>query len=126
MPPTPSTLDLPISLPRKRSRSGHRHGITDAQRRELRQYWAEAPADAKLTQKQIAAWFSTKFHPISQSTVSNSLKPTYDYLDTEKKLERPERLAHKDGNWPDLELPTFESNSYLLIPHLCANLLIKA
>jgi hypothetical protein len=26
--PTPSTPDLPISLPRKRSRSGHRHGIT--------------------------------------------------------------------------------------------------
>jgi len=104
MPPTPSTLDLPISPPRKRSRSGHRRGITDAQRRELRQYWAKAPADAKPTEKQIAAWFSAKFHPISQST----LKPTYDYLDTEEKLERPEHLAHKDGNWPDLEAALFQ------------------
>jgi hypothetical protein len=77
---TPSTLDLQISPPRKRSRSGYRHGITDAQRRELRQYWVKAPADAKLTQKQIAAWLSAKFHPISQSTVSDFLKPIYDYL----------------------------------------------
>ena len=106
--PTLSTLDLPISPPQKRSRSGHRHGITDAQRRELRQYWAKAPVNAKPTQNQIATWFSAKFHPISQSTVSDSLKPTYDYLDTEKKLERPERLAHKDGNWPDLEAALFE------------------
>jgi hypothetical protein len=35
---TPLTLDLPISPPRKRSRLGHRYGITDAQRRELRQH----------------------------------------------------------------------------------------
>ena len=98
MPPTPLTLDLLISLPRKRSRSGHRHGITDAQRRELRQYWAKAPVDAKPIQNQIATWFSAKFHPISQSTVSDSLKPIYDYLDTEKKLERPERLTRKDGS----------------------------
>jgi hypothetical protein len=49
MRPTPSTLDLPISPPRKRSRLGHRHGITDAQRRELRQYWAKASVDAKPT-----------------------------------------------------------------------------
>jgi hypothetical protein len=49
MPPTPSTLDLPISPSRKRSRSGHRHGITDTQRRELRQYWAKAPVDVKPT-----------------------------------------------------------------------------
>ena len=58
--------------------------------------------------KEIAAWFSAKFHPISQSTVFDSLKPTYDYLDTEKKLERPERLAHKHGNWPDLGAALFE------------------
>jgi hypothetical protein len=92
----------------KRSRSGHRHGITDAQRRELPQYWAKAPVDAKPTQNQIATWFSAKFHPISQSTVSDSLKPIYDYLDTEKRLERPERLARKDGNWPDLEAALFQ------------------
>jgi hypothetical protein len=68
----------------------------------------KAPADTKPTQKQIAAWFSAKFHPISQSTVSNSLKPTYDYLDAKKKLERPSRLAHKDGNWSDLEAALFQ------------------
>jgi hypothetical protein len=62
----------------------------------------KAPADTKPTQKQIAAC------PISQSTVSDSLKPTYDYLDAEKKLERPERLAHKDGNWSDLEAALFQ------------------
>src|SRR2546421_7251252 len=93
--PTPSTLDLPNSPPRKRSRSGHRHGITDTQRRELRQCWAKAPVDAKPTQNQIATWFSAKFHLISQSTVSDSLKPIYDYLDTEKKLERPDRLRRQ-------------------------------
>jgi hypothetical protein len=32
---------------------------------------------------------------------------TFDYLDAEKKLERPERLARKDGNWPDLEITLF-------------------
>ena len=75
MPPTPSTLSIPISPPRKRSRSGHQHWITGTQRQELRRYWATAPADAKPTQQEIAAWFSAKFHPISQSTVSDSLKP---------------------------------------------------
>jgi hypothetical protein len=49
-----------------------------------------------------------KIHPISQSTVSDSLKPIYDYLDTEKKLERPERLIRRDGNWPDLEAALFQ------------------
>jgi hypothetical protein len=43
----------------------------------------------------------------AQNSVSDPLKPTYDYLDTEKKLEQPERLARKDGNWPDLEAALF-------------------
>jgi hypothetical protein len=101
--PTPSTLATILSRPQKRPRSGHRHGITDAERREIRQYWANAPEDAKPTQVQIAAWFSAKFHPISQSTVSDSLKPIYNYLDTGKKLQFPDRLARKDGKWPELE-----------------------
>jgi Fission yeast centromere protein N-terminal domain len=63
--PTPSTLATMLPRPPKRARLGHRHGITDAERRELRQYWANAPADAKPTQLQIAAWFSAKFHPYS-------------------------------------------------------------
>jgi hypothetical protein len=92
-----STLDLPISPPRKRSRSGHRHGITDAQRRELRQYWAKAPVDAKPTQNRITIWFSAKFHPISQSAVSDSLKPIYDYLDTEKSWNDLSALPAKMG-----------------------------
>ena len=74
MPPTPPTLTIAISPPRKRCQSGHRHGITDRQRRALRQYWANAPDDAKPTPVEIAAWFSTKFHPISPSTVSDSLR----------------------------------------------------
>jgi hypothetical protein len=49
MPSAPPTLNIPISSPRKRSRSGHRHGITDTQRRELRRYWATASADVKPT-----------------------------------------------------------------------------
>jgi hypothetical protein len=76
---------------------------SDTERRELRQYWARAPIDKKPTQVEIAAWFSAKYHPVSQSTVSDSLKPIYDYLDKEKKLARPKRLARKDGKWPDLE-----------------------
>ena len=66
---TPPTLSIPISPPRKRSWSGHQHEITDTQRRELRRYWATAPADVKPTQQEIAVWFSDKFHPISQFTV---------------------------------------------------------
>jgi hypothetical protein len=103
MPSAPPTLNIPISPPRKRSRSGHRHRITDTQRRELHRYWATASADAKPTQQEIAVWFNAKFHPISQSIVSDSLKSTYNYLNTEKKVERPERLVRRDGNWPDLE-----------------------
>jgi len=105
---TPSTLNIPISPPRKRSRSGHRHRITDTQRRELRRYWEDAPANAKPTQQQIAAWFSAKFHTISQSAVSDSLKSIYNYLDTEKKVDCPERRARKDGNWPDLEAALYQ------------------
>jgi Tc5 transposase DNA-binding domain/Fission yeast centromere protein N-terminal domain len=105
--PTPSTLATVISAPRKRLRSSHHRGITDIQRRQLRQYWADAPADAKPTQVEIAAWFSAKFHPISQLTVSDSLKPTYHYLD-EKKVEQPERLRRKTGSWPDLEAALYQ------------------
>jgi hypothetical protein len=106
--PTTLVLSTVTSPPRKKSRSGHRHGITDAQRRELRQYWANAPADAKPTQLQIATWFSAKFHPISQSTVCDSLKPFYSYLDKEKRIEHPERLKRKDGSWPDLEAALYQ------------------
>jgi Fission yeast centromere protein N-terminal domain len=63
--PTAATLSRVISPPRKRPRSGHRHGVTDSPRRELRQYWAKAPDYAKPTQVEIAAWFSAKYHPIS-------------------------------------------------------------
>jgi hypothetical protein len=42
-------------------------------------------------------------HPISQSTVSDSLKPVYSYLDKDKKPQFPDRLARKDGKWPELE-----------------------
>jgi Fission yeast centromere protein N-terminal domain/Tc5 transposase DNA-binding domain len=106
--PTAATLSRVISPPRKRPRSGYRHGVTDSQRRELRQYWAKAPDHAKPTQVEIATWFSVKYHPISQSTVSDSLKPIYDYLDKEKRLARAERLARKDGNWPDLEAALYQ------------------
>jgi len=51
--PTPSTLTTVLSRPAKRARLGHRHGITGAERRELRQYWANVPADAKPTQEEI-------------------------------------------------------------------------
>ena len=99
----PSTLATVISPPRKRSRTGTRHGITDAERRELRRFWQQKPTDQKPTQETIQLWFSAKYHPISQSTVSDSLKPTYDYLDKENKLAYPERSYRSQGNWPDLE-----------------------
>jgi hypothetical protein len=101
--PTPATLATVISPPRKRSRTGTRHGITDAERRDLRRYWQQKPADQKLTQDAMRRWFSAKYHPISQSTVSDSLKPMYDYLDKEKKLAHPERSYKTQGNWPDLK-----------------------
>jgi hypothetical protein len=71
--------------------------------------WAAAPADAKPTQKEIAAWFSAKFHPISQSTVSDSLKPTYDYLDTEKKLTRHGEAGKVDTMQLALDLAEIRS-----------------
>jgi hypothetical protein len=101
--PTSSTLATVVSPPRKRSRTGIKHSITDEERRALRRYWQQKPIDQKLTQEAIQHWFNIKYHPISQSTVSDSLKPTYDYLDKEKKLAHPERSYKTQGNWPDLE-----------------------
>src|SRR5271155_399887 len=99
---TPSTLATVISPPRKRPRIS-KHGITDVERRDLRQYWAKAPEGDKPTQHQIRIWFSAKYHPISQSTVSDSLSKAYAYLDTEKRLVRPKRYRSRQGKWPDLE-----------------------
>src|SRR5271170_6320816 len=101
--PTPSTLATVISPPRKRPRISKKHGITDAERRDLRQYWAKAPESDKPTQCQIRVWFSAKYHPISQSTVSDSLSKAYAHLDTEKKLVRPDRYRAREGRWPELE-----------------------
>ena len=95
--PTPSTLATVISPPRKRPRISKKHGITDAERRDLRQYWAKAPESDKPTQCQIRVWFSAKYHPISQSTVSDSLSKAYAHLDTEKKLVRPDRYRARES-----------------------------
>jgi Fission yeast centromere protein N-terminal domain len=97
------SLTRTSSLPHKRLRSNHRHGITDAQRRDLRQYWLKAFKDQKPTQQQIQAWFSAKYHPISQSTVSNSLSQAYNYLDGDKRLNYPEKIRAREGKWPKLE-----------------------
>jgi Fission yeast centromere protein N-terminal domain len=101
--PTPATLTTVISPPRKRSRTGTRHSIIDAERRDLRWYWQQKPAGQKPTQNVMRLWFSAKYRPIFQSTVSDSLKPMYDYLNKEKKLAHPKRSYKTQGNWPDLE-----------------------
>lgn len=56
-----------------------------------------------LNQLEVAAWFSAKFHPISQPTVSDSLKPAYNYLDKDKKIQFSDLLARNDGSWLEPE-----------------------
>jgi Fission yeast centromere protein N-terminal domain len=108
MPPTPSTLATVISPPAKRARKGTRHGITDAERKALRQYYADAPEGAKPTQQAMRTWFSAKYHPISQSTVSDCLHSNYVYLETQTKPLQSDRLNRRVGKWPTLEAALYE------------------
>lgn len=83
------------------SRGPPRRGITATQRIELRQY---ARIHPRLRQAQLAAWFTDKYHPITQATVSESLSSKYKELE-EKELGQYTASLQKARvqRWPDLE-----------------------
>jgi Tc5 transposase DNA-binding domain/Fission yeast centromere protein N-terminal domain len=56
----------------------------------------------------MRTWFSAKYHPISQSTVSDCLHSNYAYLDTHIKPLQPDRLNRREGKWPALEAALYE------------------
>jgi hypothetical protein len=58
-----------------------RHAINERQRQLIRRHAQRNPL---LRQTDLAVWASTELgHPVSQSTISESLSKRYDYLDTQ-------------------------------------------
>jgi hypothetical protein len=91
-----------MTSPPKKQR---RRAITDAEKKAIRQRWAELPAGhEQKSHNAIIIWFQdTYHHKISQSTVSEILSSQYARLDTYKNAEHPDKKRAREGNWPDLE-----------------------
>lgn len=110
--PEPSGLSAPSQAltsgslapeqPKKR-----RRGMTEANRRALRRHKQSHP---KATHADLIEWFQDEFnHKINQSTVSLSLSPQFDYLDTDTRKDTSLTLQRlSQSNWPDLEAALFE------------------
>lgn len=109
--PAPAPTPASLSPPKKR-----RRGITDDERKALRDYFHEngqSPTD-RPSQKHLQSWFSEKFdHKITQSSISTILSPAYAHLDTQENLNLPQKMKKRNPDWPDLEEALFEWQSIL-------------
>jgi hypothetical protein len=82
-----------------------RNAVTDAERKALRTwFFTQYP---RPRQAACAEWFLKQFnHPISISTVSDSLGDRYKYLDSIK--EATSAVRHQTSQWPLLDKALIE------------------
>ena len=87
-----------------------RRGVTDADRKDIRDYYYLDQKRA-CTHQAVRDWFlDTHYHQISQSTVSDTLSDQYKRLDNVKKAST-EAYRSTKGDWPVLEEALFEWQS---------------
>ena len=107
--PPPQTLTRPISPTTEIKGKKRRRALTDADRKDIREYYFHTKKKA-CSQKAIKNWFwETHYHHITQSQVSDILSDKYSRLDDVKKGGLQNRF--KEGQWPDLEEALFEWQS---------------
>ncbi|KAK0595401.1 hypothetical protein LWI29_006254 [Acer saccharum] len=78
--------------------------LTDEMRRALCEYKNDHPSSS---QKDLQQWVQQNFHlSINQSTISNTLKRSAEYLSNEMKNSNVKR--HKSAKYPELEIFLYE------------------
>ena len=106
-----STLNLPISPPRKKPR----RAITNAQRIALRT-WFNDPANGKLTQANAIEWWNQSYrYPLSSSSVSEILSVRYQHLDSGE--TKPSQKRERSAKQEVLEDALFEQQQQFQAVH---------
>ena len=92
--------------------SKRRIAISDAQRKEIRDYYREEsarePTSKKLPYHHVRLWFHERTdHKLSDSTISRILSPAFDHLDEPGSIDLT-RERNRDAKWPALENALYE------------------